>query len=229
MTLQDLAFLFNRAWAKAFDIKKGLLLFVTLFCSGLLLLVFKDFYFVTLFFISGLLMGVGVIVIREFSQMELVWKALSLALPFLLLSILIWVMRGVFFLLKSIPYLGTLVGALLAFIPFILYFVTLFLLIFALLILFFTVPTLALTRQFEFGKTGRRIASDPFSHLLLLVIGILPFWVMWKAIIWTLQHYGATWFLEEAMLLIPIAALLTLPVLFFFNFACEAFQILNSD
>lgn len=228
MTLHDLTLLFNRALSQAFDIKKGLLLFVTLFCSGLLLLLFKDFYFITLFCVSGLLMGVGVIIIRGFSQIELVWKAFSLPLPLLLLSILIWIARGIFVLLKAIPYLGTFAYALLAFIPFLLHFLTLLLLVLTLLILFFIIPTLALTRNFEFGKTARRIASDPFSHLLFLLIGVFPFWMMWKGIASTLQHYGPTWFLEELVLLIPIAALLTPTVTFFFNVACEAFQLLNS-
>ncbi len=266
MTLKDIAAMFNRSLLHAFSMKKFFCLFATLVVSGVFILFFGGLssysvswmklplQFIPLFLIIGLVMAAGIFLIRLYEkelvgEKSAVWqtigqswdvllKAAYLALPLLFAFFICWVLIGILMLLKSIPFLGHILGILLAFVPFVLNFAIILLFLIALLAFFFLAPSLAGTNRFEPKAIYHRLRADLFSNLLLLGIAYLPVWIVWKfvkyALLMTLQLYSSgdsqvEMLLQGFFILFPLVAILTPAVTFFFNFSYEAYLSLAKD
>ncbi len=210
--------------------------------------------FVPLFVGVGLIMAAGTLLVRLYIKeqeketstfMQVVWDSLSLlvkaaclSFPLLFAFGAFWVVLAVLLLLRAIPYFGNALGVVLAFLAFALNFGTVLLFIAALLAFFFLVPSLAVTEKLECKSVLKPLKENLFSALLLLAVACIPFWIVWKivglAAVLTLQAFAfgdsvIEVLLQSFFMLLPIAALLTPALTFFFNFAYESYKALTED
>ncbi len=148
-----------------------------------------------------------------------------------------WILLGLFILLKSIPYIGVFFGVILAFVPFLLNLSILLLLVAVLGTLFFFTPLLALKTRIEREDLFARLRFDLFTHTVTLAMAFIPVWVVWlfvrKAALMTFEVYSAgdnqlVMVLQAFFMLIPFAAAMAFPLIYFFNFALESFQLLEA-
>lgn len=259
MTLKEIEKMFNRSLVHALDLRKCLCLFLVLLVSGFVVLFFQGLalysklwlklplQFIPLFLAVGLVMGGGIFLIRLYDQelsgehpavftiamhsWDVLLKSFYLTLPLVMVFMVFWVLIGVLMLLKSIPYLGPLLGVILAFAPFILNLGILMLFLTAFLAFFFQAPFLAKTESEQKRGVLQRIREDFFLNLLLFAIAYLPVWVVWEfvkyAVLMTRQFYSygdsqIAMIFQNVLILLPFAAILTPAVIFFFNFAYES-------
>lgn len=157
----------------------------------------------------------------------------------ILLYLVLWVILGFFLLLKEIPIVGNGISIVLAFAPFALIFCSILLSLFTLWTLFFVSPAIAFK-----SKERMRIGSglivlfrkNIFMSMLLFFLGLLPALIaagfltltalLTKAYFIEASHIlflSVSWF----VIAIPFAIFLTPCVNFFFNFATEAYTILE--
>lgn len=211
--------------------------------------------FVPAFLCAGILMTVGVPLIRlyhdEIKEKKLSvnntlrhsWKLMggiaSLIVPILTAYLVLWSVLGLFYLLKHIPSVGETLGIVLSFGPFLLILGSFFLSFVNLLLLFFMPPVVALksTVKWELAEEVLlKICHHPFTHLKLLVMGLLPLIIIVGILISAAAMTGMALFVMERtwaislqwfFIMIPFAALLTPAVVFFFNFATESFILLQ--
>lgn len=259
MTVKELALMFNKALLRAFDLKKFVSLFLVLVVSGFIFLFFQGIgvslplwfklllFYVPIFLIMAFLMCAGVVLAKVYekesigeqatitelmkSSYETFFKASFLILPLLASFLGFWVLLGVFALLKSIPYLGMILGIMLAFVPFLLQVGIFLSLLAGLFLLFFAVPEYALKGTFDWKGFLKRFSRDPFSYLLFVGIAFLLVWLVWLIV------FGAGWatfqayslddpaivvVLQSFFMMLPFVGILTPFVIFFFNFAVEA-------
>lgn len=173
-----------------------------------------------------------------FDSWERISTAALLALPILLAMIVMSMCVGVFLLLKEIPILGAFFAVVLAFAPYLLVVGSLLLLISEIFLCFFIIPRLAFTPSLSmqelFSSGIRALKADPFTHLALLVIGLLPAfvwgWLLWCAFVWTKGMYLLDQSLLEGMLqdfflMIPALVLWAPALQFFFYFSAEVFRM----
>jgi len=144
-----------------------------------------------------------------------------------------WILLGIFISIKSIPYLGPFLGVILAFIPFLLNLCILLLFFAALLVLFFCTPLITFEEKVNKETIKARLQTDLFTHLLFIIIASLPLWIVWmfvyKALLLTFSvysfgDYDVEKVLQSLFILIPFSAVLTFPLIFFFNLAQEAYS-----
>ncbi len=211
--------------------------------------------FVPAFLCAGILMTVGVPLIRlyhdEIKEKKLSvnntlrqsWKLMggiaSLIVPILTAYLVLWFVLGLFYLLKHIPSVGETLGMVLSFGPFLLILGSFFLSLVNLLLLFFMPPVVALksTVKWELAEEVLlKICHQPFIHLKLLVMGLLPLIIIVGILISAATMTGMALFVMERtwaislqwfFIMIPFAALLTPALVFFFNFAAESFVLLQ--
>lgn len=204
---------------------------------------------------TAILMASGVILVRAYpdeikdggvsyrEMMSHSWQRMLVgsyfALPLILAYIILWLFLGIFVLLSYIPSVGPFFAALLAFVPFLINCAILSLCVLAICLLFFILP------RFSLGNINPRLLPEmffhnfwknPLQHLALLTVGIIPailvFCFLSYATCMTIRALNLPWgSLHEAlmmlMILIPFLGILTPAVLFFFNFATEAYQLLK--
>jgi len=127
----------------------------------------------------------------------------------------------------------------LSFGPFLLILGSFFLSLVNLLLLFFMPPVVALksTVKWELAEEVLlKICHQPFIHLKLLVMGLLPLIIIVGILISAATMTGMALFVMERtwtislqwfFIMIPFAALLTPALVFFFNFAAESFVLLQ--
>jgi hypothetical protein len=149
--------------------------------------------------------------------------------------LLLWVLMGVFYLLKEIPTLGETLGVLLAFGPFLLVLGSLVLSLFNLFLLFFATPHIALQTGMKLKlaeQVFRRFTENIFSNLALFLVGIIPLLVIVGVLCLAAFLTGVNFFMRTETLaialqwffiMIPFTALLSPGILFFFNFAVESY------
>ena len=266
MTLNEIQFAFNRALKLTFNFHKLFLVFVVLGFCGLLAVFFRalgtnanewvtlSLLFVPAFICAGVLLSVGILLIRLYHDevkgkdlsyrkvllrsWELIIGASYFSIPIILSYLLLWMLLGIFILLKTIPGLGEFFGVILSFAPFIINFLTLVLFLLNLALLFFVAPVIALkglNRHLVTQILIRRWENDVFSNLLLAFIGILPLLLVLSllilsAIITSLLCLNCTspiyTVMEWFFVMIPFTALLSPAVVFFFNFAAESHVLL---
>ncbi|MCB1109627.1 MAG: hypothetical protein KDK64_01480, partial [Chlamydiia bacterium] len=261
MTFEDIEHIFNRALSLSFSRKKLLFMFPVLVVCGLMIVfcralavnagqwVVLSLTFLPIFLSSGLLLASGVVLARVYhhevkmiplsfkkilaQSWELLIGVSYLTLPLLLAYLFLWMVMGIFYLLKEIPALGDVLGVVLAFGPFLLVLGSLILSFFNLFLLFFATPHIALKSRLKLKLAEEiyyRFKENLFSNLSLFLLGLVP--LLLSVGILTLAAFltGVNFFIRTETLaialqwffvMIPFCAMLTPGILFFFNFAVE--------
>lgn len=266
MDFSTISYIFNRALSGTFSLKKLLFVFVILALSGILVVFFRglawhtshwvqlSLTFLPIFLCSGILLSMGIFLIRIYHNeiknkpiiyreilsrsWELVIGASYFSIPLILTYLFLWILLGIFVLLREIPTLGDFFSAVLSFAPFLINLGALVLCLVCLLMLFFVSPILALKgieRTLVFQVIIKRFEKDPFANIILALIALLPLifcliLLILAAIITesicldckSLSHTVIKWF----FIMLPFTAFLTPAIVFFFNFAAEAHVLL---
>lgn len=262
MSLKELPLIFNRALEHTFDRSKWFFTFVVLavcgvfvvFCRGLAThanpWIAMSLTFLPFFFCSGILLALGVVLIRSYhdqikkkpvNYLEILSRSWEIALgaayftvPIILLYLILWILLGLFLLLRSIPGLGDFFSVILAFAPFIINAATLFLAGCVIGLLFFVSPVIALkglSRTLISQVLVRRFTGDLYRNLALFKIAMLPLVFYVGFLLLSLFMTGSLCAgcddpvhstLEGFFIMVPFTALLAPAVIFFFNFAAEA-------
>ncbi|QVL57275.1 MAG: hypothetical protein KFB93_07800 [Simkaniaceae bacterium] len=267
MTFQEIEFIFNRALRFSFTKKKFLFMFPILVICGLMLVfcralavnagewVVLSLTFLPVFLSSGLLLAAGVVLARVYHhEVKMVplsfkkilrqsWELLIgvsyLTFPLLLAYLLLWMMMGIFYLLKEIPALGDVLGVVLAFGPFLLVLGSLILSFFNLFLLFFATPHIALNSRLKLKLAEEvyfRFKENLFSNLALFLLGLIPLLLgvgilslaaFLTGINFLVKAETLTIALQWFFIMIPFCAMLTPGILFFFNFAVESYALMQ--
>lgn len=203
----------------------------------------------------GLLLPLGVFLVRiyhdevrqrpvSYTQLmtkswDIILSASYFSIPLVLAFLVLWFVLGIYLLLSAIPGIGEFLGVILAFVPFLLILASLLLCAAGVVALFFMAPILALrefNRQAMLKSIVKRLQNDFFSHLILIVCGLLPFAFLGGLVCLSasLMELGGFFCLGPVsrvlfcfFVMIPMAAVLTPGVAFFFNFAAEAHHLLQ--
>lgn len=269
MDFQAFSFIFNRALAYSFSKIKLLFVFILLALSGLLVVFFRglalhagqwvqlSLTFLPIFICTGILLSMGILLIRmyhdEVKQRELnFWSTLArswevvigasyFALPIIFSYLLLWMLMGIFVLLRDIPIVGEFFAIVLSFAPFLINLATLVLCLIALAILFFVAPLIALKgleRRAVFQLTVKRLEYDPFANFILLLIALLPLAIIASLLMVAAAltgsicpecHNSLQTVLKWFFIMVPFTAFLTPGVIFFFNFAAEAHALIQKQ
>lgn len=267
MTWHEIEHIFNRALKFSFSRRKLLLMFPVLLVCGLMTVfcravaihagqwVVLSLTFLPIFLSSGLLLAAGVVLTRVYhhevkmiplsyrkilgQSWELLVGVSYLTLPLLLSYLLLWVLMGVFYLLKEIPALGETLGVLLAFGPFLLVLGSLVLSFFNLFLLFFATPHIALQSGMKLKiaeQVFKRFTRNIFSNVTLFLIGMIPLLITVGILCLAAVLTGMNFFIRTETLaialqwffiMIPFTALLAPGILFFFNFAVESYVMMQ--
>lgn len=262
MTWEKLEKMFNRATGASFSKSKGLLVFLVLAVCGLCSVICRgasigatpwmqmSLMFLPIFLCSGLLLALGLVLIRLYQGevqgarpplLKVLRESGSLmrgipylTIPLIFAYLILWMILGVFYLLKEIPHIGSSLGSILSFGPLLLVLGSIVLGCLSVLILFFVTPAAALQNDLKpklAEKVLRRIRQNPFFSVTMLLIGLFPATaigiVLSLATLMTHILYidGGSSFaivMRWFVMMLPFCALLTPAVVFMFNFACEA-------
>jgi len=263
----ELENIFNRSLKFSLRRKKLLFVFPVLVLCGILIVlshtiaveanywVGVSLIFFPTYICTGILMATGIPLVRAYHDevkgrpfrfrqtIRQSWKLMvgisSFAVPIVLAYLVLWIVLGIFYLLKNIPSVGSALGVMLSFGPFLLILGSLVLSVIGLGLLFFLTPQVALRSSSGWGlaeELYHRLQANPFKHLALLVLGILPLLVLVGFLALAAALTGMTYFVTErtfaiamqwTCIMIPFAALLSPAVVFFFNFAAESFVLLQ--
>lgn len=267
MTFQEIEHIFNRASKYAFSRRKLLFMFPILVVCGLMLVfcralavnagqwVVLSLTFLPVFLSSGLLLAAGVVLARVYhhevkmiplsfkkilsQSWELLIGVSYLTFPLLLAYLFLWMVMGIFYLLKEIPALGDVLGVILAFGPFLLVLGSLVLSFFNLFLLFFATPHIALNSRLKLKLAEdvySRFKENLFTSLSLFLIGLVPLLLIVGILSLAAFLTGISFFIEAKTLaialqwffvMIPFCAMLTPGILFFFNFAVESYALMQ--
>jgi hypothetical protein len=264
---QEIEPIFNRALKFSFSKRKLFFVFPILVLCGVLVVlcralsigagswVWVSLAFLPMFLCAGILLAAGVPLIRIYHNevkdkpisyrktlqhaWELMGGILSFTVPLISAYLVLWMVLGVFYLLKGIPTVGHPLGMVLSFGPFLLILGSLILSIISLLLLFFVTPIVALKSEMRWElaeEVFRRFKTNFFSHFALLFLGLIPLLIVVGFLILAAAMTGLTYFtgdkawavaLQWFFIMIPFAAIISPAVVFFFNFAAESFVQLN--
>ncbi|MBN9378223.1 MAG: hypothetical protein BGO14_06110 [Chlamydiales bacterium 38-26] len=262
MTYDDIQLIFDRALTLSFNKKKILLVFTLLALCGVLVVFFRglavganewmlmSLTFLPIFLCTGFLLSMGIVLIRiyhdeikkkESSYKEILSKSWEImigasyfCIPIILSYLLLWMLLGVFFLLKEIPAVGPFFSAILAFGPFLINLGSIVLCVLSLAILFFVTPIIALKGldRMQITQTlTRRLNRDILGNIILALIATFPLWIIVGALTLAAWMTGSVCFACQSPLheilqwfftMIPFTAVLAPAVIFFFNFAAES-------
>jgi hypothetical protein len=179
------------------------------------------------------------------STLRTSWSLMSkisiFVIPFLLAYLLLWILLGLFYLLKEIPGVGEIVGVIFSFGPFLLILGSLLLSAGATCFLFFMTPMVSLKSVMSFGLLEEfylRFKKNFFMHLFLFSLGILPLILVTCFLVLAATLTGMTYVMTERtwtiglqwfFIMIPFTAFLSPAVVFFFNFAAESFVLIQKN
>jgi hypothetical protein len=268
MTWADIEKAYRRALSLSFSKKKMVLTFPILVLCGILIVfcraaayeaggwVAMSFLFLPILLSSGILLALGVLLIRIHSMeakqlkvnlkelfitsMDLVVGALYLSILPILIYLCLWIFMGFFLLLQQIPGAGQFFGVVFSFGPFLLIFASLLLCLFNLGLLFFMTPAAALhslTRISLAKKVMDGISLRPLTSFTLFFIALCPLALLAMflslAALLTDVHFliadhSLSVGLEWFFIMLPFAAILTPFLIFFFNFSAESYQLLQA-
>jgi hypothetical protein len=267
MHWNDLEKAFNRAILLSVSRKKLALTFPVLVLCGILSVFCKavsfesgewvsmSLAFFPILFSSGIMLALGVLVIRMHHHeaknlaldfRKLIGGSIDLIVGISYLSILpilaylfLWTLLGVFFLLQEVPVLGDFFSVVFSFGPFLLIFGSLLLCLFNLGLLFFVAPAAALQplKNIPLAKRVWNVLNRKlFAALILLfvalvpigfVAGLLSFAAFLTDVNFLVGERSLSVALEWFFIMLPFCAILAPAVVFFFNFAAESFQLLQ--
>ena len=211
--------------------------------------------FLPIFLSSSILVALGIILIRayrdevknkEISYSKLLvtsWENLVVSfylfLPIILGYICLWLVLGVFFLLKEIPVIGDFFGVILAFGPFLLLFGSLLLCVATIFLIFAVSPILAL-KQIPGSEILQylqdNLSKNIFLRISLFLFSLLPLaatalllYVAAKlaTILYVVSYSHLQMILQWFFIMIPFAAILSPAVVFFFNMAAETHVLIQ--
>lgn len=262
ITFANLQLMFNRAIAHSLSKKKFLLVFTILALCGVLVVFFRglavdanewllmSLTFLPIFLCAGILLSMGIILIRIYhdeikkkkvryteilaKSWEIMIGASYFCIPIILSYLLLWMLLGIFFLLKEIPVVGPIFSSILAFGPFLINLGSLILCVLSLAILFFVTPVIALKglNRMQIAQTlTKRLKGDIFSNIVLALIATFPLWIIVGFLTLAAWMTGSICLtcdthlqqiLQWFFTMIPFTAVLTPVVIFFFNFAAES-------
>lgn len=267
MIWTDIEKAFNRAVFLSFSKKKIALVFPVLVLCGVLIVFCRaaafdasgwlamSFLFLPILFSSGILLGLGVLLIRihhheakrlKLGLRELLAASMDLIIGTSYLSMLpvlvylcLWILMGVFLLLQGIPGIGYFFSVVFSFSPFLLIFGSFLLCLFNLALLFFVAPAAALHSLKTVSlakKVFEAVQRRLFSSLCFFLIAFFPL-----ALVGALLSIAAkvtdlnflvgdrslSVALEWFFIMLPCCAILTPFVIFFFNFSAESYQLLQ--
>lgn len=263
MTWNDLEKAFRQAWMPVFSKRKLLLSFISLSLCGLLMVFCRalardasswmnlSLLFLPILLSSGFLLTQGVLIIRMYthevrglglSMRRLFAGSLDVAIGTSYLSfppvfayLGLWILLGLFFLLKEIPLIGPFFNVVFAFGPFLLIFSSLILCLVTFGLLFFIAPAVAShsIKRFDL-RVLQAVQKRPFQAALLFFMGLLPALFMagisTVAAVLTNASFApasSAIALEWFFVMLPFCALMTPPVIFFFHFASESYELLR--
>lgn len=206
------------------------------------------FMLLPLFLSALLLMPLGVLLVRYYHDeirrgraslretsllsWELMISSAYLMLPPLLLFLVLWACLGLFTLLQEIPGLHII----LSFAPFLLLLACLVLAASTIFLLFVAPGTLGLTNRREARKAlgiVSRVKKDPIGNILFFGKALIPaavtlfFLFLTKALMFPVELSLVGQIFKNFVIMIPFVALLSFPVVFFFNMAAEAHAYLD--
>jgi hypothetical protein len=267
MHWNDLEKAFNRAILLSASRKKLALTFPVLVLCGILSIFCKavsfesgewvsmSLAFFPILFSSGIMLALGVLVIRMHHHeaknlvldfRKLIGGSIDLIVGISYLSILpilaylfLWTLLGIFFLLQEVPVLGDFFSVIFSFGPFLLIFGSLLLCLFNLGLLFFVAPAAALQplKNIPLAKRVWNVLNRKlFTALILLfvalvpigfVAGLLSFAAFLTDVSFLVGERSLSVALEWFFIMLPFCAILTPAVVFFFNFAAESYQLLQ--
>ncbi len=267
MTLNDLEKCFNRAILLCFSKKKFFFVFPILVLCGILIVFCRalsynatgwmvmSLVFLPIFLTSGILLSLGVLLIRIYyhevknlkvsynkiikDSWNLIIGTTYLSLPPILIYLLLWIIFGIFVVLKEIPNVGNFIGVILAFAPFLIIFVSILLSIFNLGLLFYVSPAIALkaSGNLRIAKDiFYKISNNLFSSLVFfffaifpiaLVVGLLSLSAILTRLSYLVAEQTVSVAIQWFFIMLPFCAFLTPAVTFFFNFAAESYNLLD--
>jgi hypothetical protein len=267
MNWSDVERAFNRAVFLSFSRKKLALTFPVLVFCGILSVFCRalaydasewiafSFAFLPIFLSSGILLALGSLLARihyhEAKSLSLSFRRLIggsldlmigtsyLSVPPILVYLLLWIVLGLFFLLKEIPGVGDFFSVVLSFGPFLLILGSLLLCLFNVGMLFFVAPAAAL-QSIKRGSLAKRVfdalKTRAFSAIALFFIAIIPTLfvaallsaaAMLTNVSFSISERSLSVAMEWFFIMLPFAAVLSPAVVFFFNFAAESFALLQ--
>lgn len=269
MTISDIQMIFNRALHLTFERKKLLLVFSVLALCGLLVVFFRglaihagqwivmSLTFLPFFLCAAVLLSVGIILIRIYhdeiknrpvnyteilsKSWDVVIGASYFSIPFILGYLLLWILLGIFFMLKQVPAVGDIFAVILAFGPFLLNLGSLVLCVLNIAMLFFITPIIALkglNRIKVVQVLVKRLKTDIFSNFVLIFYSLLPLLLTLGLLMLAAFLTGTVCYaceeplhnvLQWFFIMIPFTALLAPTVVFFFNFAAEAHVLMQRN
>ena len=265
MTLKELEQMFNRALHLCFSRQKWIVTFPMLTLCGLLAVICRvlslgaspwiqmSLAFLPLFLCAALLLGMGIVLVRMYHcelggekvevlktikrSKDLFLGIVYLVVPLIFSYLILWMIFGVFYLIRVIPSVGEFVSAILSFGPFLLVLGSLALGLINLLILFYLTPPMGMgfDVRWHLGKDLiTTIKANPFYALLMPLIALLPLLILvgmlsLAAVVTQILYFeaGGGFFIALKWLFImPFFSFILSPVVvFFFNFAAEAYTL----
>lgn len=269
MTVSDIQLIFNRALRLTLDRKKLLLVFAVLALCGLLVVFFRglaihagqwmvmSLTFLPFFLCAAVLLSVGIILIRIYhdevkgkevnyadilsKSWDVVIGASYFSIPLILSYLVLWILLGIFVMLKQVPAVGDIFAVILAFGPFLLNLASLLLCVLNVALLFFVTPIIALkglSRMMVVQTLVKRLKADIFSNMILIFFSLLPLLVVTGLLMLAAFLTGTVCYaceqplhnvLQWFFIMIPFTALLSPTVVFFFNFAAEAHVLMQRN
>lgn len=269
MRWSEIQRIFDRAALQTLDLRKLLFAFAVLATGGLLVLFFRaiamhtgtlialSLAFMPFFLCAALLLAAGIILVRAYHDVvkkkrvsyreifarswPLMMGASYFSIPIILGYLVLWMLLGLFNLLKDVPYMGDFFAVVLVFGPFLLNVGSLLLCVLNIAMLFFLTPIVALrgiNRLHVTQMLSRRFRMDIFTHLFLFVIALTPVLLTLGLLHLSLCLTGTAGFVSKGaiqsqvqwlFIMIPYTALLAPATVFFFNFATEAHVLMQSQ
>ncbi len=262
MNFETLEAMCSRAVAHTFNWTKFAVTTAALLVCSVILVFFKSLclsasLWVTLclsylpFFIScGILMALGVIVIRayhdeikgrSYSYAALIassWETLLTAafsfFPVILVYIVLWLVLGIFLALREIPLIGDFFSTFFVIGPFFLLCASSLLVIGSFFFVFSAAPLLSLrsvSKEQFLPHVVRLFRECLFQRICFLILALLPCIAIGLLVWFCISLTTALYFVQEshmqlvlqwAFLMLPVAAFFAFPVIFFFHMSAEA-------
>jgi len=269
MNLHDIQFIFNRAVYLSFNKKKLLFVSIILMLCGLMVIFFRglavdagnwvvmSLTFLPIFLCAAVLLSTGIILVRIYhdeikrknvnyleilnKSWELIIGASYFSIPIILSYLILWMLMGIFLLLREIPGVGEFFGVILSFGPFLINLGSLMLCVLNISMLFFVAPVVALRGLNRLAISQiliNRLRRDIFSNTCLALVATFPlvFFVGLLSLAAFLTgttcitcHKPVYTVLQWFFIMIPFTALLSPAVIFFFNFAAESHVLMQKQ
>ncbi|MCX6991231.1 MAG: hypothetical protein NTX49_09260 [Chlamydiae bacterium] len=267
MGWNDIDRMFHRSLKFCFSKKKFLFTYPLVASCGVFITLFRalsegagdwvrlKFSFFPIFITASILLATGIVLIRAYhnevkglsfsfrelgkKSWDLMVSATYLTLPLSMAYLMLWSVIGFFYILKEIPFIGTVVSILLSFVPFLLVLSFIVLALVNMLVIFFLTPAVALRSECSFEMVIRQwktIQARLLTHIALLFFAVLPVALV-LGLLYFAGHLtestyliatsGLSYFGQQVVTSFAFSALSTPVVVFFFNFAAESYIYLR--